>query len=172
LGPATGEPHIARDLSGRPLNITQSVDAPMSNRDRLLSRGLEGITWPTGEALSWRVQAVVDDYTGYAMVTVALPPGLRTADLPGTVIDMAYKLAVATVQADKGIQSVTIRLLMDVDVDGKRISLLAFRGNTTREHLDYYLKRGLQPDRDTIWSHVFATTWWNPSVPTSGEAKQ
>ena len=144
----------------------------MSNRDRLLSRGLEGITWPTGEALSWRVQAVVDDYTGYAMVTVALPPGLRTADLPGTVIDMAYKLAVATIQADKGIQSVTIRLLMDVDVDGKRISLLAFRGNTTREHLDYYLKRGLQPDRDTIWSHVFATTWWNPSVPTSGEAKQ
>jgi len=157
------------DTSGRPLNITQSVDAPMSNRDRLLTRALAGITWPTGEALGWRVQAAVDDYTGYVMVTAEVNPGLRSADLPGTVIDMAYKLAVATIQADKGAQSVTVRLLTDVDVNDKRISLLAFRGNTTREHLEYYLKRGLQPDRDTVWSHVFATTWWNPSVPTGTE---
>lgn len=158
--------------SAQPINITQSVDAPMSNRDRLLTQGLAGITWPNGEALGWRVQGMVDDYTGYAMITVEVAPGLRSADLSNAVIDMAYKLAVATVQADKGVQSLTVRAVTDVDVDGKRMSLLAFRGNTTREHLDYYLKRGLQPDRRTIWEHVFATTWWNPSVPTGVEQEQ
>jgi len=163
-------PAASPNLSGRPINITQSVDAPMSNRDRLLTRALAGMTWPTGEALGWRIQAAVDDFTGYAMITVQISPGVRSAGLSDTVIDMAYKLAVATIQSDKGIMSMTLRFITDVDVEGKRISLLAFRGNTKRDYLDYYLKRGLQPDRQTIWAHVFATTWWNPSVPTGTEA--
>jgi len=144
--------------------ITQSLEAPLSDRDRLLTQALSGVTWPTGEALGWRVQAIVDDFTGYAMITVQTPRSLRIADVPGVIIDMAYKIAVAAIQADSGLLSLTVRILMPVESDGKKKILLAFRGNTTREHLEYYLKRGQQPDRNTIWNHIFATTWWNPSV--------
>ncbi len=144
--------------------ITQSLEAPLSDRDRLLTQALSGVTWPTGEALGWRVQAIVDDFTGYAMITVQTPRSLRMADVPGVIIDMAYKIAVAAIQADRGLLSLTVRILMPVESDGKKKILLAFRGNTTREHLEYYLKRGQQPDRNTIWNHIFATTWWNPSI--------
>lgn len=155
--------------TGRSINVTRSVDAPMSDRDRLLTQGLSGITWPSGEALGWRVQAAVDDYTGYVMITVQIPPGMPATNLSDMVIDMAYRLAVAATQADKGVQSMTIRMLADVEVEDHERTLVAFRGNTSRDYLDYYLKRGIQPDRQTIWQNVFATTWWNPSVPSGVE---
>lgn len=185
----TGRPATSATRSGRPatqagpaaaastgatgqVSVVQSVDAPMSDRDRLLTQALSGITWSNGEALGWRVQGVVDDFTGYAMISLEVPPSMRTRDLPGTVISMAWRLAAAAVQADKGIQSLTVRVMSDVETEQRRVQLLAFRGNTTRENLDYYLKRGMEPDRQTIWNNVFATTWWNPSVPTGAEAAQ
>lgn len=167
-----GAPGVAPSGVGHPINITESVDAPMSDRDRLLTQGLRGITWPNGEALGWRVQAAVDDYTGYAMVTAEIPPGTSAQDLSNNVIDMAYRLAVAAIQTDKGLQWVTIRVLAEVQVEERQRLLLAFRGNTSRDYLDYYLKRGIQPDRQTIWDHVFATTWWNPTVPNGAEGSQ
>jgi hypothetical protein len=104
------------------------------------------------------------------MVSLQLPPGTRRADLYPLVIDQAYKLAVATIRADQGIDALTIRVLAEVEgQDRRQRMLVAFRGNTSRDSLEYYLKRGVQPDRDTIWRHVFATTWWNPSVPTGTE---
>lgn len=152
------------------LRVTQSVDAPMADQDVLLTRALASLTWPSGEALGWRAQALVDPFTGYAMVTAELPPGMRGGELFPPIMDMSYRLAVATIHADQGVETLTIRILTPVTNDkGRSVTLVAFRGNTSREALDYYLKRGIEPDRQTVWSHVFATTWWNPSVPT-GEA--
>lgn len=153
------------------LKITQSVDAPMADRDVLLTRALAGLSWPNGETLGWRVLALMDPFTGYAMITVEVPPGMRNGALYRPAVDMAWTLAVATIRADQGVESLTVRILTQVENDkGRKVELVAFRGNTTRESLDYYLKRGQQPDTDTIWKHVFATTWWNPSVP-SGSAE-
>lgn len=153
------------------LKVTQSVDAPMADRDVLLTRSLAALTWTNGESLGWRAMALVDPFTGYALITVEVPPGMRGQDLFPPVIDMAYKLAVAAINQDRGIDSLTVRVITPIDNEkGRKVELVAFRGNTTREVLDYYLKRGLQPDQQTIWSHVFATTWWNPSVPAGSAA--
>lgn len=160
-------PPVASNAPGP--RLTQSVDAPMADRDRLLTRSLSSLTWSSGEQLSWRIQATVDPFTGYALVSLEVPPGMRrSAQLSDSVIDMAYKVAVATIRADQGVETLTIRVLAEVDNEAqkRKTVLVAFRGNTSRQMLDYYLKRGLQPDRSTIWSSVFATTWWNPSVPS------
>lgn len=155
------------------LRVTQSVDAPMADRDVLLTRSLAAMTWGNGEALGWRVMALMDPFTGYVLISLEVPPGMRGQDLFPPVIDMAYKLAVAAINADRGIDSLTVRVITPLQDDkGRTMELVAFRGNTTREALDYYLKRGVTPDQQTIWSHVFATTWWNPSVPAGSAAAE
>jgi hypothetical protein len=153
------------------LNVTQSVDAPLADRDVLLTRALGSLNWPNGDPLGWRVIALMDPFTGYALISVEVPPAMRSNNLYTPVISMAYRLAVTAVQSDRGIDSLTVRMLTQVeDERGRHLQLVAFRGNTTREALDYYLKRGIEPDAATIWSHVFATTWWNPVVPTGQSA--
>lgn len=169
LGSAVAPP--GPETPGGGLRVTQSVDAPMADRDVLLTRALAALTWSNGEALGWRAMALMDPFTGYALITVEVPPGMRGQDLYPPVIDMAYKLAVAAVNTDRGIDSLTVRVITPIETDkGRKVELVAFRGNTTRETLDYYLKRGLTPDQQTIWSHVFATTWWNPAVPAGSAA--
>lgn len=146
--------------------ITQSVSGPMSDADYLLTRALSGVTWPSGAALGADVQAAVDPFTGYALVTAQIPTSMPKTDLYPLTIDTAYRLAVTVVRADASVGSLTVRVLVTLpDEKDRAATLVAFRGNTNRETLDYYLKRNVQPDRDTIWQHVFATTWWNPSVP-------
>jgi len=153
------------------LNVTQSVDAPMADRDVLLTRALSSLTWPNGDPLGWRALALMDPFTGYALITVEVPPGMRSDNLYLPVINMSYRVAVSAIQSDRGIDSLTVRMLTQItDERGRHVQLVAFRGNTTREALDYYLKRGIEPDPRTIWSHVFATTWWNPVVPTGQTA--
>jgi len=140
----------------------------MSDRDRQLTKALSGLTWPTGEAIGRNVQALVDPFTGYTVITLQIPPSLKKSGLYALALDKAYELAVATIRADAGIFYLTVRVLVEVETtDGKRATLTAYRGNTTRETLDYYVKRGLNPDRKTIWELVFATSWWDPSVPTT-----
>lgn len=148
------------------LRVTQSVDAPLADRDVLLTRALAALTWPNGESLGWRVMGLMDPFTGYALITVEVPPAMRGQNLFPPVISMAYKLATAAMNTDRGIDSLTIRVLTGIQNEkGRDVELVAFRGNTTRESMDYYLKRGIQPDQQTIWANVFATTWWNPAVP-------
>lgn len=155
------------------LRITQNVEAPMSDRDVLLTRALSGLSWPSGKAVGQDLQAVLDPFTGYSMITVKLPSGTPRADIYGTVIDMAWKLSVAAIRSDESVDAITIRVLADVETDQRRQStLVAFRANTSREAIDYYTKRSVQPDRQTLWNHVFATVWWNPSVPAGGETRR
>lgn len=150
------------------LRVTESVSGPMSDTDQLLSRALGAITWPNGDQLGTNVEAWVDPFTGYAMISLQVPTGMKRTDLFNMTIDMAYKLAVGAIHAEPGVNSVTVRVLVQIETENDRnTTVVAFRGNTNRETLDYYLKRNIQPDRDTLWKHVFATTWWNPSVPSS-----
>ena len=156
-----------------PMHVTQRVDGPMSDQDRYVTQALSSITWPTGEALGSNVQALVDPYTGYTVITAEVPPAMQRVNLSNMSIDTAYKLAVAAIRVDPGIDTMTIRILVTVEAnDGKGRVLTAFRGNTKRDVLEYFAKRGVQPDREMIWNQVFATTWWNPSVSSPAAAPQ
>lgn len=149
--------------------VTQSVLGPMSDSDLYLSRSLGTLTWPsTGNPIGADVQASLDPFTGYCLITVQIPKGMPKSPLYPIVIDTAYKLAVNALRTDRSVDSMTIRFLATLVSDsGKDSVLVAFRGNTNRETVEYYLNRNIQPDRDTIWRNVFATTWWNPSVPAN-----
>lgn len=167
-GYATPGASARREAAGPTVNqvVTEEVTGPMSDADLYLTRALSGLTWPTGTALGSRVQAWLDPFTGYAQITFEVPSGTPTGDLYGQTLDMAYRVAVGAVRSERGVESITVRALATVTgEDEKKTVQVAFRGNTNRETLDYYVKRNIQPDRDTLWKNVFATTWWNPSVP-------
>lgn len=147
--------------------VTQSVAGPMSDSDLYLTRSLGTLTWPTtGNPLGADVQASLDPFTGYCLITVQVPKGMPKTPLYPLVMDTAYAVAVNALRTDRAVDSMTIRFLVTlVNDSGKDTVLVAFRGNTNRETVEYYLKRNVQPDRETLWRNVFATTWWNPTVP-------
>lgn len=147
--------------------VTQSVAGPMSDSDLHLTRSLGTLTWPTtGAPLGADVQASLDPFTGYCLITVQVPKGMPKTPLYPLVLDTAYAVAVNALRTDRAVDSMTIRFLVTlVNDSGKDTVLVAFRGNTNRETVEYYLKRNIQPDRETLWRNVFATTWWNPTIP-------
>jgi len=63
----------------------------------------------------------------------------------------------------------TLRGIIDLSSSRRRMRVVvAYRGNTSRESLEYWLKHDRSPSNQQLWNQVFATTWWNPTVPHSG----
>jgi len=104
-------------------------------------------------------------------VRVTIPSSLPIVGLVERVVLQAYRVAVATMQADEVVSSITVQMVRVTD-RGERV--LAFRGNTTRETL-----RNLDtasPGFDLLWNNVFKTVWWNPQAggapPAAPEGEQ
>jgi hypothetical protein len=137
----------------------------MSDTDVYLTRSLGSVTWPNNQPIGVDVQAALDPFTGYCFVTAQVPKGMAKTPLYPLALDTAYKLAVTALRTDQAVDSLTIRVLVTVtDDNGKQTTLVAFRGNINRQAAEYCLEHNLQRDRQTLWSQVFAVTWWNPSV--------
>jgi hypothetical protein len=145
--------------------VSQAISGPMSDSDAQLTRSLGAVTWPNNQPLGVDVQAALDPFTGYCLVTAQVPKGMAKTPLYPLALDTAYKLAVTALRTDQAVDTLTIRVLVTIiDESGKQTTLVALRGNTTRKVVDYYLEHNPQPDQQTLWGQVFATTWWNPSV--------
>jgi hypothetical protein len=173
--PGRGQPTATTDVRATPsapmstsgvVRMTQKLEAPLSDRDILLTRSLAALTWPSGGELGGDVQAIFDPFTGYALITAQLPRGRPKTEHYQLAVEMAHMLAVAAIRSDAGVDSLTVRILAEVENENRQSAVLvAFRGNTNRTTLEYYLKQSTKPDLTTLWQKVFATTWWNPSVP-------
>ncbi len=148
-----------------PVNITRAIDAPLTDQDRSLLSALSSLSWPNGQSLSGDVNVMVDPYTGYAFITLKLPSALKDSTMFSTGLNMAYSSAVAAIKADRSLRSLTIRLVATVTTEDRQVMLTVFRGNTNRLTLERHIEAGTTPDTRKIWEEVFATSWWNPSVP-------
>ncbi|MGD9497021.1 MAG: tetratricopeptide repeat protein [Armatimonadota bacterium] len=159
---ATGGTRLAprRALTSR--TRQESITEPLTDHDRKVIDAVSSLTWGDERSMVGRVAAMVDPYTGYAVVRVTIPSSLPRTGLLERVVQQAYRVALATVQADEVVMSLTIQMVRVTD-RGDRV--LAFRGNTTREALAHV--GTASPDFNTLWNTVFKTVWWNPEADGS-----
>ncbi len=137
----------------------ESITEPLTDHDRAVIEAVSSLTWGDERSMSGRVSAMVDPYTGYAVVRATIPSSLPSAGLVEAVVKQAYRIALATIRADETVTTLTVQMIRTTD-SGERV--LAFRGNTTREVLRQV---GTQsPDFSTLWNEVFKTVWWNPQA--------
>jgi len=93
------------------------------------------------------------------VVRCTIPSSLPKAGLVERVVKQAFRVAMATIQADEVVTALTVQMVYTTE-QGERV--LAFRGNTTRAVLQ---KVGTTtPGFDVLWNQVFGTVWWNPQV--------
>jgi len=163
---ATTAPKVSGPTVARaPVVITRKLSGPASDRDLYLAQTVGSLTWPNGRSMSRGVSAVMDPYTGYAIITFEVPAGVEGDELRQIVATQAYKAAVVAFRSDTGLDSLTIRALALVkSADGQERSIVAFRANTDRVTMEYWLRIHGEPDLEVLWNDVFAEAWWNPGV--------
>jgi len=150
-----------------PVHITKMVEAPATDEDHYLTELLGALNWPDGTPLNSEAVVQFDPYTGYAFVTLSLPRSLPSTNLVNTVLDASYAAAVALVKGLSTVRFVTVRVLYTVaQPDRKARTVVAFRGNTSRDAVQYWERLHRRPNYEEIWYEAFGSCWWNPQVPT------
>jgi len=167
-GAAPGAP-----VSPRPDQEEESttiiVKGPRSEQDIILESTLGSLTWPDGTAMRNDVSVAVDPFLGYAMITFEIPRNLDSDNVADAAARQAYSVAVTAINTDQSLNAMTLRGVVNTSSSRRRKRMVvAYRGNTTRESLAYWLRRDQSPTPQQLWTQVFATTWWNPAIPRSG----
>ena len=142
---------------------------PRSEQDMILESTLGSLTWPDGTAMRNDVSVAVDPFLGYAMITFEIPRNLDSDNIADTAARQAYSVATTAINTDPSLTAMTLRGLINTSSSQRRRrAVVAYRGNTSRESLEYWLRRNQSPTSQQLWTQVFATTWWNPAIPPSG----
>ena len=150
-----------------PVVITEEMSVPITDEDYLIAAALGSLKWPDGTKLQGDVSVMMDPYLGYCVITFRIPEGLPGDTLADTVTEQAYRVALAALGADAGIQSLTLRVIGTLTLpDRQHQNLVVFRANTTRPALEYWSKLRAKVTPQQIRDELFASAWWNPSVPT------
>ena len=148
-----------------PVVITRRMIGPVSDRDYNIARVLGSLTWPDGIPMSEDVTVLMDPYTAYAVITFQIPKALEVEDPFAAVLRQSYTLATTALGTDAGINYVTVRALATITTpDKEKRTVVAYRANTKRQTIDHWAELGGEPSINELWSRVFATSWWNPSV--------
>jgi cytoskeletal protein RodZ len=151
--------------------ISTSSPEPTTDHDQAVIAAVSSLTWGDNRPMSGRVNAMVEPFSGYAMVSVTIPQALPEEGLVENVVRQAWRVALASLQADEVITALTVRMVRVMD-DGERV--VAFRGNTTRRALQ---TTGVdRPTFAMLWDELFASVWWNPQAggdpPVMAEAAE
>ncbi len=145
------------------------VQGPRTERDVILESALGSLTWPGGTAMRDDVAVALDPFLGYAMITFEIPHNPGGSDLAEIVARQAYSVAAAAINTDASIKTLTLRGIIDLSSSRRRRrAVVAYRGNTSRESLEYWLKHDRSPSNQQLWNQVFAATWWNQAIPRTG----
>jgi len=148
---------------------TTVIKGPRTDRDLIIESALGSLTWLNGTAMRNKVAVAMDPFLGYAMITFEIPRDLKAHDLPGTVARQAYSIAAAAINTDPTLKVMTLRGVIDLSASKSRERMVvAYRGNTSRESVEYWLAGDRSPTAQQLWTQAFATTWWNPAIPRSG----
>jgi hypothetical protein len=169
--PATGPRGVSQPYP-QPPEATQEPApeaSPRTQRDLALESAIGSLTWPDGTDMRNDVAVAMDPATAYAMITFEVPRGLQSANLFRTVVRQGYAVAAAAVNTDSGLDYVTLRAIIDPYESRRgRSAVVVYRGNTSRESLDYWLKQDRTPSEQQLWSDVFLDTWWNQDISREG----
>ena len=154
-----------------PIRVTQRVEAPATDDDYFLTQVLEALSWPDGTPMSGESLVVTDPLAGYAFVTISIPRSLSTANLAQVTLEAAYGACVALFRAGPRLNYITVRALYTLGGEAERFrTVVAFRGDTTRQVIEEWQKAQRWPSVEEMWRQVFAGAWWNPDVPAGVSA--
>ncbi len=179
--PSAARPSISRTPSAGaaaapgavpPVKITRTVEAPITDEDHFLTQLLGTLNWPDGTPLSGDALVQFDPYTGYVFATINMPRALSSGDLVKVVLDAAYGASVTLMKGSSSVRFVTVRALYTFAPAAERArTVVAFRGNTSREAMEYWERLDRRPDAQEMWYQVFGSCWWNPEVPVKSGAQ-
>ncbi|HEY3398659.1 MAG TPA: hypothetical protein VGM19_13470 [Armatimonadota bacterium] len=159
------QPGVTPSGTPAPVIITREMTVPATDEDFLIARAVSALTWPNGQSMSGDVAVMMDPYQAYCMITFRLPDSLPAARLTDTVIEQAYKVAVAALAADRGITAVTLRAITTVPgSDHRSNNLQAFRANVIREAQVNFAQSYPNPTAAALRQYLFQSFWWNPVV--------
>ncbi|HUS81195.1 MAG TPA: hypothetical protein VM283_08000, partial [Armatimonadota bacterium] len=157
----TPAPRAASRRDPRQTRIQQLTE-PVTDHDRLVITAVSSLTWGDDRPLTGRVSAMVDEYQGYAVVRVAIPPSVSSAVLKESVVKMAYRVALAAVRADESINAVTVQMVRAVESSSGTVMEIMWRGNASRRNLESHLQYADDPG--TLLTQVFATVRWSAGL--------
>ncbi|MEA3401189.1 MAG: hypothetical protein U9R79_08110 [Armatimonadota bacterium] len=145
----------------RPISRTrqEEISEPVTDHDRAVIDAVSSLTWGDDRPMTGKVTAMVDPYTGYAVVRATVPQSLPRGHLVERVVRQAYRIALATVRADEAVEALTVQMVMTAP-NGEHV--MVFRGNTNRKTLRM-VGEG-RPNFTALWNDIFKTTRWNPQV--------
>ena len=156
-----GAQQMERTPPRRPISRTtttgRTTPEPVIDHDDAVVRAASSLRWDNDQPMSGHVSAMVDPFTGYAVIRVLVPRSVLGDNMREMVVRQAYRVARASFQANEVVTSMTVQMVRDTE-DGERTIL--FRGNTTRRMMQQIETE--MPDFDTLWNRVFSTVRWNP----------
>ncbi|MGC9319953.1 MAG: tetratricopeptide repeat protein [Armatimonadota bacterium] len=145
----------------RPISRTrqEEISEPVTDHDRAVIDAVSSLTWDDDRPMTGKIMAMVDPYTGYAVVRATVPQSLPRGHMVERVVRQAYRVALAAIRADEVIETLTVQMVVTAP-NGEHVVL--FRGNTDRKTLRT-VGEG-RPNFATLWNDIFKTTRWNPQV--------
>lgn len=136
---------------------------PITDHDRMVINAVSSLTWGDSRPLTGRVSAMVDEYQGYAVVRITIPPSVSRADLSEEIVRMAFRAARATLMSDEAINAVTVQIVRGVSTGrGSAGMEIMWRGNASRRRVEQFSRSG--GDVGILLTQVFAAVRWNPAL--------
>ncbi|MCD6360262.1 MAG: hypothetical protein J7M38_05295 [Armatimonadetes bacterium] len=148
----------------------ESLTEPVTDHDRLVIDAVGSLTWGDDRPLSGRVAALVDEYQGYAVVRVTVPPTVPASNLAEQLVMMAYRVALTAVRADEAINAITVQMVRARSGSGGATMEIIWRGNASRRNLEEHVD--LANDPGALLTQVFATVRWSAELRSSVPAPQ
>ncbi len=153
-------PQIERRPPRRPIsrsrNGTSRTSEPLTDHDQAVINAVSSLRWENDRPMTGQVNAMVDPFTGYAVIRVLVPSALPRENMVERVVRQAYRVARTALQADEVITAMTIQMVGHTESDER---VMIFRGNTDRRTLARI--QTAQPDFDLLWNTVFSAVRWN-----------
>ncbi len=136
---------------------------PITDHDRMVINAVSSLTWGDSRPLTGRVSAMVDEYQGYAVIRITIPPSVPREGMSEDIVRMAFRAARATLMADESIYAMTVQIVRGMSTGSGTAGMeIMWRGNASRRRVEEFSRSG--GDVGTLLTQVFAAVRWNPSL--------
>lgn len=143
----------------------EALRDPVTDHDRLVINAVSSLTWGDDRPLTGRVDAMVDEFQGYAVIRVTVPPTASASSLSSQIVTMAYRVGLTAVRADEAISAVTVQMVRARSSEGGAVMEIIWRGNASRRNLEQF--GGSAEDVEGLLTQVFAAVRWSSDLRPS-----
>ncbi len=141
----------------------EEITAPITDHDRKVIDATSSLTWGDDRPLTGRITAVVDEFQGYAVIRISIPPTVPRGNLSEEIVKMAYRVALTAVRSDEAILGLTIQVVRNRTSRASDGGLeVVWRANATRRKLEEHVHSA--DHASILLTQVFAGVRWSPTI--------